>query len=76
MTLQGLPPNQVKKIRTILTLLNAAVKVEDMRYPGSALHLLKGELTGFYAVTVTGNWRIIFKFENGDAYLVDHLDYH
>ena len=71
-----LPPNQIKKIRTILTLLNAAVKVEDMRYPGSALHPLKGELTDFYAVTVTGNWRIIFKFENGDAYLVDHLDYH
>jgi len=71
-----LPAEQIKKIRNILTLLDAATKVEDMNYPGSGLHPLKGDLAGFHAVTVTGNWRIIFHFENGDAYLVDYLDYH
>ena len=71
-----LPQDQVAKIRQILTLLNAAEKVTDMNFPGSALHPLKGELVNYWAVTVKANWRIIFKFENGNAYLVDHLDYH
>lgn len=71
-----LPAQQVKKIRMILTLLDAAVTVDDMSYPGSGLHPLKGDLAGFYAVTVTGNYRIIFRFENGDAELLDYLDYH
>ena len=67
---------QVKRIRNILTLLDAAKVVEDMNYPGSGLHALKGDLAGFYAVTVTGNYRIIFGFKDGDAELVDYLDYH
>ena len=71
-----LPVGQVKRIRKILTLLDAASKVEDMNFPGSGLHNLKGNLQHFYAVTVTGNWRIIFRFENGDAHLVNYLDYH
>jgi proteic killer suppression protein len=40
------------------------------------LHNLKGDLLGFYAVTVSGNWRVIFRFENGDALDGDYLDYH
>ncbi len=43
---------------------------------GSDLHPLKGNLKGFWSVTVTGNYRIIFQFENGDAYLTDYVDYH
>ena len=71
-----LRPNQVKKIRNILTILDAAVKIEDINYPGANLHPLKGELAGFWAVSVTGNYRIIFEFRDGDAYLVDYGDYH
>lgn len=71
-----LPQDQVGKIRHILTLLHAATKVTDMKFPGSALHALKGDLANYWAVTVKANWRIIFKFENGNAYLVDHIDYH
>ncbi len=71
-----LPQNQVKKIRNILVLLNGAAKAEDMNFPGADLHPLKGELRGFWSVTVSGNYRIIFLIENGDAYLVDYLDYH
>lgn len=44
--------------------------------PGYRLHPLKGELTGFWAVNVSSNWRIIFRFENGSAYDVDLIDYH
>ena len=71
-----LPQNQVRKIRNILILLNGATKVDDMNYPGADLHPLKGEMKGFWAVTVTGNYRIIFRFEEEDAYLLDYLDYH
>ncbi len=71
-----LPAQQVKKIRNLLILLDATEKVEDMNYPGSGLHPLKGELKGFWSITVFGNYRIIFKFENGNVHLVDFLDYH
>ena len=71
-----LRPDQVKKIRNVLSLLDAAEKVEDMNYPGANLHPLKGELKGFWAVTITGNYRIIFQFINSNAYLLDYIDYH
>jgi len=70
-----LPQLQVNKIRNILILLDGAMKAEDMNFPGSGLHPLKGELKGFWSATVTGNYRIIFRFINGDAHLVDYLDY-
>jgi proteic killer suppression protein len=46
-----------------------------MDLPGFRLHQLKGELKGFWAVTVRANWRVIFRFE-GDAEDVDYVDYH
>ncbi len=60
----------------ILTALQAAREVEDMRFPGSDLHSLKGKLKGFWSVSVSGNWRVIFRFEQGDMYEVDYMDYH
>ncbi|MBS1565038.1 MAG: type II toxin-antitoxin system RelE/ParE family toxin [Bacteroidetes bacterium] len=71
-----LPPDQVEKIRDILSLLDSAEKINDMNFPGSALHPLKGDLIGYWSVTVKANWRIVFKFEDGKAYLFDYLDYH
>jgi proteic killer suppression protein len=68
--------NHLKQLRLILTLLNAATTVKDMNFPGSDLHRLKGDKKDFWAVRVSGNWRVIFRFENGDAYDVDYLDYH
>lgn len=47
-----------------------------MDLPGFRLHRLKGPLKGRYAVTVSGNWRVTFRFEAGDAIEVDYLDYH
>jgi proteic killer suppression protein len=44
--------------------------------PGFRLHPLKGDLKGFWSITVSGNWRIIFRFEQGDAFDVDLVDYH
>ena len=71
-----LPPDMVERIRTILAFMDAANDVEDMNQPSFRLHALKGELKGYWAVTARANWRIIFRFENGDASDVDFLDYH
>jgi toxin HigB-1 len=68
--------HQVTKVRRILSRLDAAPSVADVDPPGFRLHPLKGELKGFWAVEVSGNWRIIFRFEAGDALDVDLLDYH
>lgn len=71
-----LPPAQAVKIRLVLTMLHNAKVVGDMNFPGSNLHPLKGDMAGHWSVTVTGNYRITFMFEDGDAYIVDYMDYH
>jgi proteic killer suppression protein len=70
------PTAQADKIARILARLNEAVTIQDMGLPGYRLHPLKGELAGFWAVSVSGNWRIMFRFESGSAYDVDLIDYH
>jgi toxin HigB-1 len=56
--------------------LDQARDSSEMDLPGWRLHILKGTLEGFWSVTVTGNWRIIFRIEGGDAHDVDLVDYH
>jgi proteic killer suppression protein len=73
---KGVKQSLVKRLRQILALLASAVTVEDMNLPGLKLHQLKGDLAGFYAVAVSGNWRVIFRFEDGQATEVDLIDYH
>ena len=69
-------PDQVDKIERILARLDQASQVDDMNLPGWRLHPLKGRLKGFWAVDVSGNWRIVFRFEKGEAFDVDLVDYH
>ena len=66
----------VQKLCDILLRLDAVGTVEDMDLPGFRLHQLKGELKGFWVVTVRANWRVIFRFAEGDALDVDLVDYH
>jgi toxin HigB-1 len=73
---RGLNPSQVDKIARVLALLNRAARPEDMNLPGFRLHPLKGALAGYWSVTITANWRIIFRLEDGDATDVDLIDYH
>jgi proteic killer suppression protein len=68
--------DQVAKIRRILNRLDAASSVGDVDAPGFRLHPLKGDLRGQWAVSVSGNWRIVFRFADGDALDVDLVDYH
>ncbi|MBI5604290.1 MAG: type II toxin-antitoxin system RelE/ParE family toxin [Deltaproteobacteria bacterium] len=71
-----LPPDMLTRIRLILSTLHASEEIEGMNVPTFRLHSLKGELKGSYAVSVRANWRIIFRFENGDAFDVNFVDYH
>lgn len=72
----GIRPSHARKLASLLLKLNSASTVEVMDLPGLRFHGLPGPLAQHYAVAVSGNWRLTFKFQNGDAYLVDHLDYH
>ncbi len=65
-----------KKLKIILQRLNAAIKPDDMNTPSMKFHKLTGKLSGFHAVTVNANWRVIFGFQNQDAVDVDYIDYH
>jgi proteic killer suppression protein len=71
-----LRPDQVDKIERILARLDEADQVGQMDLPGFRLHPLKGDLAGFWAVTVRANWRVVFRFDAGHAYDVDLVDYH
>lgn len=57
-------------------MLNASKESQGMSLPGSGLHPLKGPLKGFWAVSVSGNWRLVFRFEGENATDVDLIDYH
>ena len=71
-----LPAEMVDRIEDILALLDVATEPALLDLPSLRLHPLKGRLQGYYAVTVRANWRIIFRFEGGNAYDIDFIDYH
>lgn len=73
---KGLSADIVPKIDRIIARLDVATGPDMMNVPGLKLHRLKGELKGFWSVWVTGNWRIVFRFEGSHVFDVDLVDYH
>ena len=69
-------PKHVLKLARILDRLDASVKAQDMNLPGYKLHKLMGKEKNTWAVWVTGNWRVTFRFVGADVIAVDYLDYH
>ncbi len=72
----GIQPVHAARLKRQLALLDQAATPRDMNVPGWKLHPLKGELAGHWAVWVSGNWRMTFKFDGADAIVVDYRDYH
>lgn len=72
----GIQAQHAGRLRLIPGRLNAAAEPEDMRLPGLKLHRLKGSRSGEWAVTVSGNWRVTFRFSGADAEVVNYEDYH
>ena len=76
-TTAGIQAAHSNKLRLQLAALNSAIAVTDLKTPpGWRLHKLSGDLQDYWSLTVNGNWRVIFKFEDCDVYVVDYLDYH
>jgi len=69
-------PEQLSRVTDVLAHLDRAEAPGDLDLPGYRLHPLKGPLKGYWSVTISGNWRIVFRFEKGGAYDVDLVDYH
>lgn len=69
-------PDHADKLRRILARLDAASSPQDMDLPGYRLHKLKGKYENHWAVEVSRNWRVVFRFEGGHATDVDFVDYH
>ena len=73
---KGIQAKHARRLGMILDLLDNAAEAQDMNFPGSRLHQLKGDMAGLWSITVSGNWRITYRFEDGDTYIVDYQDYH
>jgi proteic killer suppression protein len=73
---KGIRPDLLEKVENVLFVLSRAKTLDDVRLPGLRLHALKGDLKGFWAVTVRANWRIVFHFEDATVADVDLVDYH
>ncbi|MGH6898765.1 MAG: type II toxin-antitoxin system RelE/ParE family toxin [Geminicoccaceae bacterium] len=69
-------PDMVDRIENILGVLDRARRIQAMNLPGFRLHALKDDLAGYWSVTVRANWRVIFRFEDGNAFDVELTDYH
>ena len=75
-TKKGIQAKHASKLRMQLTALDTAHFIEDLDIPGYRLHRLKGTKSNLWSVTVNGNWRITFEFEDGHVYIVNYEDYH
>ena len=72
----GINAQQAARLRRLLTSLNTSTGPAGMNLPGYRLHRLRGDREGQWAVSVSGNWRLVFEFEDEDATSVDLVDYH
>ena len=72
----GIQPKHAEKLRLQFFALDNAKGPADMNAPGWKLHALTGDLREHWAIAVSGNWRLTFRFEGEDVVLVDYRDYH
>jgi len=72
----GINTEHVEKVQNILLTIDSAFVISDLALPSYKLHPLKGNMKGLWSITVRANWRITFKFEQGNAYILNYEDYH
>lgn len=73
---KGIQYNHIKRLRLILGRLNVSKTPQDMNLPGLRLHRLTGQKGDIWSVWVNGNWRVTFRFIDGNAEIVNYEDYH
>jgi proteic killer suppression protein len=72
----GIRSDLLETVEDILGRLDEADAPQALNLPGYRLHPLKGDLNGFWSVTVRANWRVIFRFHGADAFDIELIDYH
>ena len=72
----GIQAKHVKKLRMQLAAIDTAQVLDDIDLPGFSLHSLKGERSGIWSISVSGNWRVTFGFRDSNAYILNYEDYH
>ena len=72
----GIQAKHAKKLRMQLTAIDTAQVLDDIDLPGFSLHPLKGNRSGIWSISVSGNWRVTFEFRDGNAYILNYEDYH
>ena len=72
----GIQAKHERRLRMQLVAIDTATAIEDIDLPGFRLHLLKGKRDGIWSITVNGNWRITFEFNDGNAFILNYEDYH
>ncbi|MBL4864880.1 MAG: type II toxin-antitoxin system RelE/ParE family toxin [Pseudomonadales bacterium] len=72
----GVQAKHTKKLRFQLAALDTAQQIDDLDLPGYRLHPLKGQRDGIWSITVSANWRLTFKFADGNVHVLDYEDYH
>lgn len=75
-SMKGIQAIHANRLNLLLIALEAMTQIDDLRAPSFKLHKLNGDKNDLWAITVQANWRITFKFENDNIYIVDYLDYH
>ena len=75
-TKSGIQPKHADRLRLQFAALDTAQTIDDMDIPGYRLHPLKGRMKGRWSISVSGNWRLTFKFEGGNVNILDYEDYH
>jgi len=74
--ISGINPEHESRLKRLLGYLDRAKYIEDMNLPSFNLHQLQGDKKDLWSVKVNGNWRMTFRFEDGNVYILDYLDYH
>jgi len=72
---RGVPADLAARLARILSRLSVAEQPEELNDPGFRLHLLRGDLAGNWSIRVSGNWRVVFRFRDGEVVDVDLVDY-
>ena len=75
-TTSGIQVNHSRKLQMQLAALDSSKSIDDMDIPGFRLHQLKGDRSGYWVIDVSGNWRLTFRFEDGDVFDLNYEDYH
>lgn len=75
-SIAGIQAKHERKLRMQLAAIDTASDIDDVDLPGYQLHSLKGDRTGIYSISVNGNWRVTFKFSEGNAYIINYEDCH